>query len=379
MTSLIAYDRACAAIVEATRVDEVLAISNEIEHVRLYAKQIKDQRLLAEATALQMQAERKLGLILAAAKERGQIREGRHRKQNGTDSEPFTLAEIGVDKKLSARAQQRAAMPADDFAEYIEAAQTRIVSGKIKGDRAIMGSRQEAIDSLDYFPTPPWATRALMQTVIPQFQPRGAWLGSSVWEPACGEGHIAEVLREYTDDIIATDVYDYGYGQVYDFLKQKLLAADDRPDWIITNPPFGDKTEAFVLRSLEYAQIGIAMFVRLQWLETIGRYEHIFRDHPPTLIAFFAERVNLCKGRWQPDGGTATAYIWLVWIKGQAPRAPMWIPPGQQEAWTRPTDASQFTASPVRRRERSVPEIFPQSPQHSFWYEGEDEQQLSTG
>lgn len=379
MTSLIAYDRACAAIVEATRVDEVLAISNEIEHVRLYAKQIKDQRLLAEATALQMQAERKLGLILAAAKERGQIREGRHRKQNGTDSEPFTLAEIGVDKKLSARAQQRAAMPADDFAEYIEAAQTRIVSGKIKGDRAIMGSRQEAIDSLDYFPTPPWATRALMQTVIPQLQPRGAWLGSSVWEPACGEGHIAEVLREYTDDIIATDVYDYGYGRVYDFLKQKLLAADDRPDWIITNPPFGDKTEAFVLRSLEYAQIGIAMFVRLQWLETIGRYEHIFRDHPPTLIAFFAERVNLCKGRWQPDGGTATAYIWLVWIKGQAPRAPMWIPPGQQEAWTRATDASQFTASPVRRRERSVPEIFPQSPQHSFWYEGEDEQQLSTG
>ena len=65
-------------------------------------------------------------------------------------------------------------------------------------------------------------------------------------------------------------------------------------DWIITNPPFGDKTEQFVLRALDLAKVGVAMFVRLQWLESVGPLaKTIFRDHPPTVIAFFAERVNL--------------------------------------------------------------------------------------
>jgi hypothetical protein len=43
---------------------------------------------------------------------------------------------------------------------------------------------------------------------------------SKIWEPACGEGHMAEPLREYCDDIIASDLHDYGYGEAgIDFLK----------------------------------------------------------------------------------------------------------------------------------------------------------------
>ena len=214
----------------------------------------------------------------------------------------------------------------------------------IKGARSIMNSRQEPDDSLDFFPTPPWATRALVQEVL------GAELGY-VWEPACGEGHMAEVLREYSVHIRATDIFDYGYGIAnVDFLTQDDNTAAGT-DWIITNPPFGDLTEQFTLRAIELAKIGVAMFVRLQWLESVGRYETIFRDHPPTCIAFFAERVPLCKGEWKPDGTTATAYIWLVWIKGQEPRPPFWIPPGQRERLTKPDDAARFTSHPVIRKE----------------------------
>src|SRR5271168_4599303 len=100
-------------------------------------------------------------------------------------------------------------------------------------------------------------------------------------------------------------------------------------DWIITNPPFKD-AERFALKALEQARIGVALFVRLQWLESVGRYERLFKNHPPTLIALFAERVPLHMGRWEPKGSTATAYCWLVWIKGQAPQPPFWIPPGQR-------------------------------------------------
>lgn len=217
------------------------------------------------------------------------------------------------------------------------------------GARSIMGSRNEPDDSLDYFPTPPWATRALIEHVLPQAGRRADIARQLAWEPACGEGHMAEVLAEYFGEVVASDIHDYGYSpqHVVDFLKCDQITRPRDADFIISNPPFGDVTEAFVLKALSLAKVGVAMFVRLQWLETIGRYETIFKDNPPTIIAFFAERVNLCKGRWEPDGSTATAYIWLVWIKGAAPRAPFWIPPKRREELTRPDDAHRFTAHPV--------------------------------
>lgn len=222
------------------------------------------------------------------------------------------------------------------------------------GGLAIAHNRIEPSDSLDYFPTPPWATRALFEHAFVDL-PNPADNCWNVWEPACGEGHMAEVLREYCSDVEATDIFDYGYGdRVLDFLSDE--ASNACPDWIITNPPFGENSAAFVERALDIAQAGVAMFVRLQWLEGVGRYERIFRDRPPTRIAFFAERVPLHKDRWEPDGGTMTAYIWLVWIKGIEPRAPFWIPPGCREALTRPDDAERFTQKPVAKRSHEAAE-----------------------
>jgi hypothetical protein len=216
------------------------------------------------------------------------------------------------------------------------------------GHRAIMNSRSEPGDSLDYFPTPPWATRALIEHVLPLHLDRSELPRLSAWEPACGEGHIAEVLREYFGEVHATDIFDYGYGELGDFLAEET--GDLFADWIITNPPFADKAEQFVLRALARAHRGVAMFFRVQWLDTIGRYERIFRDYPPTRLAFFAERVPLHKGRWEPEGDTATAYMWLVWDKSAQPQPPMWIAPGQRKALTHDDDAIRFTASPVRKR-----------------------------
>ena len=34
----------------------------------------------------------------------------------------------------------------------------------------------------------------------------------SAWEPAAGEGHMAEVLKEYLAWVRASDVFDYGCG-----------------------------------------------------------------------------------------------------------------------------------------------------------------------
>lgn len=356
MTLLAAYDRARAALAQATRVDEVLAVRDEMEHVRLYGRQIKDRTLIADATDLQTQAERRLGELLLEAERLGWIGRGRPKKatvDTPVDSQKFTLEEAGIDRTTAARSQKLAAIPQEQFDLGREQVRAKIMSGAstlINGARAIMSSRVEADDSLDYFPTPPWATRALIEYV---FYHLGVDLaGASAVEPACGEGHIAEVLTEFFAQVIAADVHDYGYGLVQDFLADEVMEAsrDVGFDWYITNPPFLDKAEAFVLRAIELARKGVAMFVRLQWLETEGRYENIFRDNPPTLIAFFVERVNLCAGCWDPKGGTATAYIWLVWVKGMKPQAPFWIPPGCRTECARTDDVERFTKHPVQKR-----------------------------
>lgn len=207
------------------------------------------------------------------------------------------------------------------------------------GGLSIAHSRVEPKNGLDFFPTPLWGTRALFEHVLAHLNRLGHCKFQSVLEPACGEGHMAEVLKEYFPMVIASDIKDYGCGYgVADFLDKDTFT---NSDWIITNPPFNVSTE-FVLKAIELAGTGVAMFVRLSWLESAGRYEHIFRDHPPSQVAIFSERVPLHKGRWEAGGSTMTAYVWLVWIKGMPPRPPFWIPPGCRKSLTRPDDAARF-------------------------------------
>jgi hypothetical protein len=59
---------------------------------------------------------------------------------------------------------------------------------------AVMAQRVEPKDSADDFPTPPWATRALLEHVL---RNPGELATMTCLEPACGAGHMAKVLKEY--------------------------------------------------------------------------------------------------------------------------------------------------------------------------------------
>jgi N6-adenosine-specific RNA methylase IME4 len=134
MSSLAQYARLRTALAAAVEVQEVLSIRDELEHVKLYAKQIQDRALLTEATVFQIDTETKLGKILAAAKQAGEIREGRPKK-NGTSEKPFpsaTLADLGVGKNLSSRAQRYAEMSDEALNDVKKATRERISSGRAK-------------------------------------------------------------------------------------------------------------------------------------------------------------------------------------------------------------------------------------------------------
>lgn len=185
-----------------------------------------------------------------------------------------------------------------------------------------MAQRVEASDSLDDFPTPPWATRALMTHII---NDRGPFAGQSCFEPACGAGHMAIPLKEFFGEVRASDVHPHGYGAVADFLSSPFEA--ESVDWIITNPPFR-LAEDFVKRSVFLARRGVAILARTVFIESVGRYREIFENNPPTRFAQFTERVPMIKGRLDRKASTATGYAWIVWEKDRrsVPRL-MWVPP----------------------------------------------------
>ena len=194
----------------------------------------------------------------------------------------------------------------------------------------MMAKRTEETDSLDFFPTPLWATRALIEKVIGA----GNVSGLECLEPACGMGHMVRPLSEYFRAVDAFDIHPYGCGMVIDFLD-----IDEREsrrwDWIITNPPF-NLAEQFIIKARTMCRHGVAMLVRTQFLETVGRYNRLFKSDPPNITAIFVERVPMLKGRVSKTATTATSYCWLIWNGTKttfriAPPRIEWIPPCRKE------------------------------------------------
>lgn len=208
---------------------------------------------------------------------------------------------------------------------------------------AVMQQRVEAHDSLDHFPTPPWAARALCEHVlIGGGWSRGELAGMTCWEPAAAEGYMVRGLAGYFWQVDASDVHDYGAGYfVNDFLMPGRPLIRDA-DWIVTNQPFRLVAD-FIRRGLDIAKVGVAMLVRTAFIEGTARHATLFQPHPPAILAPFVERLPLGKGRYDPKASTATSYCWLVWSKlphhaGQT--VVRWIPPCRSGLERLPEDAA---------------------------------------
>ncbi|MDZ7822622.1 MAG: hypothetical protein U5K75_00285 [Ahrensia sp.] len=178
---------------------------------------------------------------------------------------------------------------------------------------AVMNRRQEPMDSLEFFPTPPWATRALFEICLPQIGRDALDCAMTILDPCAGQRHMADVCAEY-GHVSAWDIYDYGCDTVrHDFLSNNLDA--QQFEWVIMNPPFAYATQ-FIQKALKtHAKRGVAALVRGNFCETQRRYRDLFEKTPPNFEFQFVERVPMHKGIWHVNGKTATAYVWLVWLK----------------------------------------------------------------
>ena len=139
---------------------------------------------------------------------------------------------------------------------------------------------------------------------------------TTVYEPACGQGHIGKVLKEHGYEVKATDICYRGYGEEkeVDFFTVKENTLD-----IVTNPPYfcADK---FIKHALEISKSGtkIAMLFRLAFLEGQKRYE-LFKKYPPKRVYVFSKRLNCAKNaEFEKYKSGAIAFSWFVWEVGYA-------------------------------------------------------------
>lgn len=146
-----------------------------------------------------------------------------------------------------------------------------------------------------------------------------------IWECACGEGNLSEVLKTHGYEVFSSDLIDRGYqDEQLDFLKTSTIFDGD----IITNPPF-KYTNEFILKALDSVPVGnkVAMFLKLNYLSGVKRFKEIYSNYPPSKVYVFSSRVSCAKNN-NPElfKSGAIDYIWVIWEKGkQTPTYLKWI------------------------------------------------------
>ena len=149
----------------------------------------------------------------------------------------------------------------------------------------------------DFYSTPPYATQALLD--------KEKFTGT-IWEPACGEGHMSKVLIANGYQVDSSDLIDRGYGTQLDF-----LSSNKTYDNIITNPPFSIGLE-FVLKAKQSANHKIAMLLKTQFLEGISRQAMFLDDKFPLKCMYqFSKRLTF----GDKSSGGMLAFAWFVWDK----------------------------------------------------------------
>lgn len=176
------------------------------------------------------------------------------------------------------------------------------------------------LDGPDFFPTPAWATYALIDNET---------FTGNIWECACGDGAMSRVLEQTSRPVFSSDLYKRGYGEPgRDFLTP-FRSADN----VITNPPY-NCAEGFVASGIKSAKRKIALLLRLAFLEGANRAQTIFARTPPARVWVFSERITFYPKGAVVKGTGTTAYAWFVWDKDAPGRTELrWFRPGYRSRY----------------------------------------------
>jgi len=181
-----------------------------------------------------------------------------------------------------------------------------------------LGARNNALtdrETNDFYATDPKA----LELFLEQIENDNLKLHKTIWECACGAGHLSKLLESKGYNVISTDLINRGYGEYgIDFLKSEYSEDYQNAD-ILTNPPYKFAQE-FVNKAMEILSPDhyCIMILKIQFLEGQTR-KKLFEKYPPQYVYVHSTR-QLCviNGEFDKYRGKSPAlcYAWFVWKKG---------------------------------------------------------------
>jgi hypothetical protein len=153
----------------------------------------------------------------------------------------------------------------------------------------------------DFYPTPSWATEELLRHVT---------ISGKVFECCAGNNAMAQVLeRDKFTQVLTNDVDPAMPSHVHRDATEHATWSwlPIKPDWVVTNPPFNKAIE-IVRHAFEHAQVGIAMMLRLSFLEPVESRGEWLNQNPPHRIIVLP-RISFT-GNGKTDNVTVA---WMVW------------------------------------------------------------------
>lgn len=159
-------------------------------------------------------------------------------------------------------------------------------------------------DGIDFYQTPEWAIRKLLDKEI---------FTGEILEPCSGSGAISKVLESVGYKVYSQDLRedDNVYGEKgVDFFEFEGSFSN-----IVTNPPYFCAKE-FIEKSLDISSGKVAMLLKLNFLEGAKRYE-FFKSTPLKKVYVFCKRITMYpEGEEKPKNSGTIAYAWFVWERG---------------------------------------------------------------
>jgi hypothetical protein len=174
----------------------------------------------------------------------------------------------------------------------------------------------------DYYPTPDALTLALKSKII---------ITGTVFEPCAGHGAIAKHFPgcitnepfpsgDFEPDY-HLDATESGLWNMVDNARVGDYPEHSQPedaggiDWVVTNPPFGNLAMPILKHALPRAQIGVAMLLRITYLEPCKERAELLAGYADNLTHLIPVSP---RPRFRADtkGSDSATVAWFVWQRG---------------------------------------------------------------
>ncbi len=138
-----------------------------------------------------------------------------------------------------------------------------------------------------------------------------------IFDPCCGQDHPTETVFGLNNEVWENDI-DLGVWSEFSFDATDINNWENMPDidWTITNPPYTQPPLDEIIRnSLEFSEVGVAMLLRLSYLEPCPNRRDILAGKVGQNKELLAVYPCNPRPKFDPNkkGTDSSTVAWIIW------------------------------------------------------------------